>query len=231
MQTLDGSYLLDHILNCESEWPPMPVSLDIRLEKTSDEKLLELIKRGTKPRCQDAFAEIYKRYHLDVWRFIKSKLFSDADAKDVFAEVWIVALEKLPNFEWQGKPIKSWLLTVAENKRLELIRRIEKENSIPLNEDIHAQALQIIETQLQLDQTNPPENPSNEVQAEADRLLVQALAGLRPKPRKIIELIYFKGENSTEIGQNLGMKPGTVRQAHRRALEDLRRLLDSGEEE
>ncbi len=94
------------IFRFEAGRPLAPVSQDASLEKVSDEKLLELIKDGTRSQRQDAFSEVYRRYYEDVWRFTMSKGLSEAEAKDIFSEVWIVALEKLCQFEWQGKPFK-----------------------------------------------------------------------------------------------------------------------------
>lgn len=205
------------------DWPSDP-SLALDLGNATDDRLLELIKHGTRSQRTRALRAIYTRYYLDVWRFIISKCTNEQDAKDVFCEVWAVALSKLPGFVWQGKPIRVWLVTVAQRKLLELFRKTT-EAPIVLDEEILAQALRFVDSALQIDEPASPETPCAAVRARADLLLQKAVSILDPKERQIIYLIYYKEENSTEIGQKLGMKPGTVRQKHRRALIKLRRSL------
>lgn len=222
MQAYGDNNWLYHILKIEAGRPLAPASSSIDLAEATDEKLLAMIKAGTRSQQRNAFSVLYNRYYLDIWHFIKSKGLSETDAKDIFSDVWLIALEGLCDFEWQGKPIKAWLITTAKNKWLEFIRKTQ--TALPL-EDVNTQALSFIDAALQLDEHLPSEVPSDPVREKADQLLHQALSKLDLKSRKIISLIYFKGKNSTEIGQILGLKPATVRQIHRRKLQTLRSLL------
>jgi RNA polymerase sigma-70 factor (ECF subfamily) len=185
----------------------------------TDETLLTLLKQGDQAQRHWAFEAIYGRYAPDVWRFILSKRLTEAEAEDVFGEVWAIAWLRLPDFEWRGTSYKSWLLTTAYNKVKELFRRRQREINL-------AEVAAFLEAQLQLDPDEPPPPAcSPPVQASADQMLLEALARLSPTARIIIELIYFKGKNSREIAETLGMKPDAVRKGHTRALQKLRHLL------
>jgi RNA polymerase sigma factor (sigma-70 family) len=233
MRAIDTRFLCPHIVRFEGKWPLPPVFVPLDLKGASDEELLELIKCGTESQRSNAFSAIYRRYYLDVWRFIRSDVACEADAKDIYGEVWRVVLNRLDEFEWRGIPIKYWLLGVARRKSLERFRELQAENSrcISLTEmheetEIHRNAA-LFDTALRLDEDpSAPAPVSSRIRNEVDKLLHRGLSKLSVKQRKIIELIYFRNiHNSTEIGRLLGMKPGTVRQNHKRALERLRELL------
>jgi RNA polymerase sigma-70 factor (ECF subfamily) len=226
MQIIVNSFLL-FISDYEIPWPLALASLPPDLEKASDEESLQLIKDGTESQCIEAFSALYNRYYRDVWRFIRSKAPNENEAKDIFGEVWLVVIEKISEFEWRGVPIKAWLFEIAERqvRASSRKRKEEREKIIPLEEERHAEALRFIDEVLRRGEASLHTDPSSEVRREADKLLHEALSGLGPKSHKIIVLSYYKGKNSTEIAEILGMKPGAVRVAKKRALEKLQTLL------
>lgn len=225
MQVVDFRFLQQQILRCGVAWPPPPALVSPDLAEADEEDLLDLIKVGSQAERADAFTSLYARYYLAVWYFIISKVSLEADAKDVFSKAWCIAFDKLPRFVWRGISIKVWLFSIANNKCLELFREMKERSYISYSE-IHEGALLVIDTALRLDEELSPAVPHSEVVSEADRLLHKALSKLKPRQRKIIELVYYKGKNSTEIGEILHMKPGTVRQEHKRARKKLQQMLE-----
>ena len=107
-------------------WPPAAfVWLDI--EDEDDQKLVEYRQKGSPEERENAFSAIYNRYCVDIWRFIRSKVSSQDDAKDIFNDVCIIAKTRLIEFVWPDnpkseKPLKCWLFTMTRHKRSEYFR-------------------------------------------------------------------------------------------------------------
>jgi RNA polymerase sigma-70 factor (ECF subfamily) len=63
------------------------------------------------------------------------------------------------------------------------------------------------------------------LQAETRAELCEALAGLSPENRQILELRYFVGLEVNEIAEITGLPAGTVKSKLHRSLEKLRKSL------
>ncbi|MEM6674108.1 MAG: sigma-70 family RNA polymerase sigma factor [Planctomycetota bacterium] len=61
---------------------------------------------------------------------------------------------------------------------------------------------------------------------EAQRLLLDAVAALRPASREILFLRYYRGLSAAEIARHAGIAPAAARKRHQRALEELRAHLE-----
>jgi RNA polymerase sigma-70 factor, ECF subfamily len=63
-----------------------------------------------------AFAEIYDRYLDRVYCFVLGRIGGDRPlAEDLTSEVFLRALRNIKTFEWCGRDIGAWLLTIARN--------------------------------------------------------------------------------------------------------------------
>jgi len=64
----------------------------------------------------DAFASLYDRYVDRVYRFVLYRVHGDsALAEDITSEVFLRCLRKIKDFNWQGRDIGAWFLTIARN--------------------------------------------------------------------------------------------------------------------
>jgi len=185
------------------------------LETAGDERLIALVTQGSLQESKRAFEIIYKRYHRDVWRFIRSRVNAKTDADEIFGDVWVVVAEKIYDFEWRGISIKSWLFKIAENKIREFLRQpfsfsyeeLEENRNPELHDALHNGP-----PQSGLAETEPFSDASSEVKKEAQRRLHQEISKLPAKQLKIIKLKYFEGIDSLkEIARKLGMNENTVR--------------------
>lgn len=198
---------------------------DPQLTLATEEELVFIFNHGIREERQAAFSIIYERYKLDVWNFIKRKGLSEPDARDIFSEVWSIGWSKLRTFEWRdtsasAKPIKAWLISIAQRRFLEFFRRETQNKNVDLDE-----RWDYIDTNLIQDLDLSSETSLTESQIEGNEILAKAISKLYPRERQIITLIYFEQKNSTEIGQVLNMKPAAVRTAHSRVLKKLRKIL------
>lgn len=225
MQVFDGEHPSSQILGIQSaqnSWAT-PLAPPVKPHEISDETLIHLITKGSKSESKNALATIYKKYHRDVWRFVRSKVRSATDADEISAAVWLVVLEKIDDFTWTGVPIKSWLLSIAHRKVMEHFKTPRLLSLEKLRED-YDQALYFIASQLSLfDQLEPISQVPTVVKKEADELLHKMIKRLSKNERRIIMLIYFEAvENATEVAHRLGLNKNTVRVYHKRAKDKLR---------
>lgn len=219
----DSPDLLQYLHTYELAWPPTSLAMTPNVERLADLELIHLIQSGRpKGVKQEAFGELYNRYHRDVWRFISSKGLAESDAKDVFCDVWETALRKLPTFNLpkDGVPqIKSWLFSIINNK-LHEHWRANKNDAVPI-ETLTPKAQHLLSCELALDAEESIAVPNPVVQAQADQLLIQVFGILNQQEKEVLTLIYFHKKNSSEIAVQLGMKPGSVRKKHSDALDKI----------
>ncbi len=109
----------------------------------SDKELVALIKHGTRTQRNEACAVFHHRYSRDIWRYIQSKGVSRDESADILQDVWLIACQKISDFEWRDKPVKAWLITIARNKVREYFRKTPDEVSLEQISDILWAGLQL----------------------------------------------------------------------------------------
>lgn len=223
MQAFDSEHPSSPVLNMQTVSSPWSLRwpLPAHTADADDELLLRLIHEGSESDSRQAMETLFLRHHHDVWRYVRSRVSSAADADEISSAVWLVVLEKIYNFVWTGIPIKSWVFSIAHRKIREFFNNPPSVSLETLAEQ-REEALHYIAAQLSLiGEPAAPVPPT--VKKEADVLLHRLISGLSDVERKIITLIYFENlENATEVARRLGMNKNTIRVYHKRARDKLR---------
>jgi RNA polymerase sigma-70 factor (ECF subfamily) len=84
-----------------------------------DERML--VERA-KNRDPDAFAELYDRHFLRIYRFVYSRVRDPATAEDVTSEVFFRALKNIGRYQHLGRPFSAWLFQIAVNSAVDCYR-------------------------------------------------------------------------------------------------------------
>lgn len=84
-----------------------------------DRDLLERIQGGD----GESFGVLYDRTHRWLLQFVIVPRVGRAEAQDVLAETYRVALGSIGRFRWQGVGLLHWLAAIARRKCLEHVRR------------------------------------------------------------------------------------------------------------
>src|SRR5689334_21893723 len=71
-----------------------------------------------------AYAEIYTRYRGDVQGFIYRRVQDRELAEDLTHDVFTRALRHIGRWQWQGKDVGAWLITIARNIVIDHIRNV-----------------------------------------------------------------------------------------------------------
>jgi RNA polymerase sigma factor (sigma-70 family) len=157
-----------------------------------------------------AFRELYRRHTPRLYAFVLRMVAGvDADAEDVVQETWIRAVERLDGFRWEAA-LGTWLTGIALNVARGMLRRRGRW-AAPLDGD-------------------PPE-PWRPPPREAERIdLERAIALLPVGYRAVLVLHDVEGFTHEEIGDQLGIAPGTSKSQLSHARRAVRRMLGPAEE-
>jgi len=160
-----------------------------------------------------AIAEIYERHHAAVYRYIFYRVGDAPTAEDLTGTVFVRVVESIDGFVYRGRPILSWLYTIARNVVIDFHRRGAGQAILPLDESLV--------------------NGATDVEEAADRALTQrrlgaALSHLTEDQRQVILLKFVEGKSNEEVAQILGKTLGGVKSLQHRALAALQRALGGG---
>jgi RNA polymerase sigma-70 factor (ECF subfamily) len=165
-----------------------------------------LVERLTTRRDPDAFASLYSRHTTMLYRFaLRLTAGDETAAEDLVHDAWVVAVEKLPAFQWKST-LRTWLSAIVVNLARERLRRSDREAGLP---DDYA--------------TN-----DGPLQGAFDRVdVARALATLAPGYRMVIVMHDVEGYTHEEIASMLEIDPGTSKSQLSRARAAMRRALST----
>jgi len=169
-----------------------------------DLRVIERVKAGD----VDAFRTLVKRYERSVFLIVKNLLPDADDREDVAQETFLAAYANLAAYDSGRAKFSTWLLTIARNKCLNLLKRRR-----PISTDAVVEAS---------DWRTPMDDL---VDDELHRRLDAALDQLPVEQRTAFVLAEFQGLSYEEICQIEGVKLGTVKSRISRAKERLRKVL------
>ena len=102
--------------------PTSPAPVQAAAQDTSDETLVAQIAQ----RDKHALQLLYSRHHVRIFRFALRFLNDEAAAEDTVSEVFIDVWRQAERFEGRSQ-VTTWLLAIARNKALSLLRRRSSE--------------------------------------------------------------------------------------------------------
>ena len=163
----------------------------------------------------EAFAELYQRHILKVYRYHLARTGNVADAQDLTSQTFMAALEGIAGFHGTGSFV-AWLMGIACHKCAFFFRHRKPEVSLEVVEDRPALGIpaeQSIDERLQTEQ------------------IQRALRTLSPERADAIALCLFGELTAAEAGHVLGKSEAAVKMLVFRGLRDLRHQLAQSLEE
>jgi RNA polymerase sigma-70 factor, ECF subfamily len=173
---------------------------------SDDSALLARIGQGD----EAAMENIFQRYSGPVYSVALRVLHDPGQAEDVLQEVFLQLWRK-PEAFLQGRgSLGAWLVVVARNRAIDLIRRRKPTESV---EDVVLAS---------------PYDLAEEAERNTMMSKVRGiLAELPEEQRKSLEMAYFEGLSHSEIASRTGDPLGTVKTRIRLALMNLRKALEA----
>jgi RNA polymerase sigma factor (sigma-70 family) len=175
-----------------------------------DERLVRECLRGN----QEAWSELIDKYKNLIYSIPIKYGLSQEDASDIFQEVCLGLLSELASVR-EPRALAKWLIQVTAHKCYHWKQRNrrqvslqEEENNLPEGEV-------------------PPEVVDLLHQAEKEQRLREALAGLRTRCRRLIEMLFFEEPSRPyrEVAESLGIAVGSIGFLRQRCLGRLRKQL------
>jgi len=165
------------------------------------------------PQTQD-FGEIYKAHHRRVFSLCRYLLNSADAAEDAVAEVFLRAQLKFSTYD-PAMPFSSWLLGIASNHCIDLLRRRGVETRLFETETAEA-----------LEPSSRGPGPLTELLAaeQGDRIRA-ALSELQERFRLPLVLAYYNELSYDDIARMLGLKRNHVATLIFRAKQQVREKL------
>ncbi len=170
----------------------------------TEAKLIRRASQGDGP----AIRSLYERYAPRVYAVVRRIAGDDDLAQDYAQEAWIRAIRALPTFRGDAR-FSTWLHRIAVNSALQALRKAEtrQKREGPMPETIAV-------------------SPTSGDVFLGDRL-EQALDQLPVRMRKVLILHDVEGYTHDEIGELLGVAPGTSKSQLFKARGKMRTLLQA----
>jgi RNA polymerase sigma factor (sigma-70 family) len=164
---------------------------------------------------EDAWAALLDRYKNLIFSIPVRRGLPREDAADVFQRVCLLLLAELPHLR-EAKALPMWLIRVTAHE-CERWRRQEHPYAT-------REALGVETAEIRDEQPLPEEVLA---QVKQDQILRDAVRGLPPRCRQIIEMLFFEAPARPyqEVAARLGLATGSIGFIRGRCLTRLRRAL------
>jgi RNA polymerase sigma-70 factor, ECF subfamily len=156
------------------------------------------------------FEPLYTKYYKQILEFVYLRLDSLQEAYDVTSEVFLRALEKLPDYEHRGLPFSSWLYRVAMNELNQHFRKSKKFRAINIETSGVARILH--------------EADSSDHDADIARM-IECMKRLASADYLLIEMRFFESRSFKEIGEILEITENNAKVRTYRAVGKLKRIF------
>lgn len=156
----------------------------------------------------EAFAELYRRHVLSIYRYHLAHTGNAGDAEDLTSQTFMAALEGIRSYRGTA-PYITWLIGIASRKRARFFRRSGNRPEIPLDSALHLPASSL------------PTDRAAARRIQMDQIL-RALKTISSDRAEALVLCFFSGLSPAEAGLVLGKRETAVRMLISRGLQDLR---------
>jgi RNA polymerase sigma-70 factor, ECF subfamily len=167
--------------------------------RDDDRELLARIQQGD----SESFGTLYDRTRNWLLSFVIVPRVGRAHAEEVLSETYLVALQKIHSFRWQGIGLLHWLATIARRKALEHGRRHGARDL----------ALDDVPSLLEL----PDDVPTTEAEMIHEQTLghlqsrvAETLGRLQPRYADVLRLRLLDNRPRTECAERLGVSVTTL---------------------
>ena len=157
---------------------------------------------------ENAMEDIFRRYSGAVYSVALRVLHDTGQAEDVMQEIFLQLWRKPGAFVQGRGSLGAWLVVVARNRAIDLLRRRKPSDSV--DDVVLASPINVAD-----------EAERNTMMEKVRRVI----ADLPAEQRRSLELAYFEGLSQAEIASRTGDPLGTVKTRVRQALITLRKAF------
>ena len=180
---------------------------------------LEVWLKATAAGDRKAFAQLYAatsgRLFSVLLRVLHRHDWAEDALQDCYVRIWL----KAKTYDAEKSAALTWMISVARNRGLDLLRSAHAELELPQSDDTAARLPQSV-------MTDERENPGARAEEqEGLQRLQDCLKSMHPTQRRALELAYFDGYTHEELAVIMNIPLGTVKSRIRRGLARLRGVI------
>ena len=157
----------------------------------------------------NAFAALVRSMQRQVYGLCLRLLRTEAEAAEVAQETFLRAYQNLERYD-DARPFDLWVLAIARNQCLDLLRRRTKVKTEDVEEHSHALP------------SSEPTLEEGAIARQERKSLEDAMATLSVDDREVLALYYVHKRTTKEIAEVMDVAPGTIMARLFRAREKLR---------
>lgn len=189
-------------------------ALDADELSAQDARLIERCRRGD----QGAWEEFVERYQRLIYAIPRRAGLSDAQAADVFQDVFLTLFQKIDDIEQPGR-IRSWIVTTAKFKTWAVVRGSRGFHSPETEEEM--------ENEMSMLADRSPLADDLLIELEEQHLIRTAITRLEERCKQIISLIYLRepAASYAEVGKAIGVGETSISPLRSRCLKKLGKIL------
>ena len=164
-----------------------------------------------------ALETLYGRYASSVYSLAMYMLRHDALAEEVTQEIFLNIWLKSGSFKAERGEPRSWIMSVAHHKVVDLIR--SRRRSTIMTDPADYETLDLL----------PSGHISTEEQVDRNlerERIMKAMEVLPKAQREVILMAYFEGYSQSAMADKLGQPLGTIKTRVRLAMQKLRTVLE-----
>lgn len=169
----------------------------------TDERLVALARNG----AEEAFRELYERYHIPLFRFVWRLTGSTPTAEDLVHDCFLSLLRSPARFEPGRASLRTYLYAAIRNLARKHLRDEPTPEPVPDLED------------------DAPDCLDTLIREEAAHRIAATVAALPLASREVLLLAEYEELGMAEIAEITGDTTGAVRVRLHRARQALRRAL------
>ena len=183
-----------------------------KLQKSSDEELMEYLRQGQK----DALSILFDRHYRLVFSVAIRIIRDHGEAEDLMQEVFLDVLRKIDQYDPAKGSAKTWILQYAYH------RSLNRQKYLNLRNFYDGQEATI---PIEWDQSQSSNSWNGLTFPDWASVIEKGMASLTEKERMTINRAYYQGMLLKEIADQLNEPIANVRNHYYRGLKKLRDFL------
>jgi RNA polymerase sigma-70 factor (ECF subfamily) len=172
----------------------------------------DLIRAIARDRDRDAFVALFQTYASKLKSYLMRQGEPAAQAEELAQEAMVLVWRKAALFDPSRATASTWIFRIARNLRIDALRRDHRLEAYKPDPS---------------EAPDPPVTPEGvQLARQRDERVRDALSGLAPDQVEVLRLSFFQDRPHAEIAQALNLPLGTVKSRIRRAVQQLRTVLE-----
>lgn len=164
------------------------------------------------------FVHLYDAHFEAIHRFLLSRVADRQLAEDLTSETFMIALEHIEKYRYEGKPFRAWLYRIAINEINQHYRKNKREREAMIRE-WHEVG----------EKFDAADLDAKDKEEKADQMLHlkqlnEAFHLLKPEEQDVLSLRYFQDMTYNEMADSLNLSVNNVGVKLNRALKRLSQL-------